>query len=58
MTAVGFVLALIGFLGVLQFGNPYNPRLSPSEAIFGGAFLIGGLLMAAGVAKILWDIML
>lgn len=57
MTAVGFVLALIGFIGCVSFGEPFNPKVTIVETIFGSAFWIGGFLMAAGVAKILWDFM-
>ena len=60
MTAIGFSLMTIGWVGLLivgTVGTPFSFIVTRSEKFFAIIFWLGVVLLAAGVAKILWDIM-
>ena len=54
MTAIGFIIAIIGFI----FACSAEVNFSKSLSTIGGWFIfVGGILMLAGVCVKLWEIM-
>lgn len=56
MTAIGFVLAVVGWLWMNAVATPFS-FLSKQEYAAAACFLIGLALLVSGVAKFLWAVM-
>lgn len=57
MTAIGFLMTVIGFGGLLIVSDPFSIVVTRLEILFGAICWLGVIFLAAGISKILWDVM-
>ena len=57
MTAIGFVAAVMGFLGAIIANESYSSLAKTVQSVCGLLFVAGGIAMFAGVAIKIWELM-
>lgn len=57
MTAIGFVAAVMGFLGAMIANESYSSLAKTVQSVCGLLIVVGGIAMVAGVAIKIWELM-
>ena len=57
MTAIGFVAAIIGYVGAMIANKSYSSLAETVQSVCGSLIVAGGIAMVAGVAIKIWELM-
>ena len=57
MTAIGFVAAVVGFLGAIIANESYSSLAETVQSVCSLLIVAGGIAMVAGVAIKIWELM-